>query len=446
MCLARQAGETVPKDELLKAVWPDTFVTDDGLVLSISELRRVFQADAREARVIRTIPKRGYRLVAPVEPVYGLPAGVTPAAQSSATGTHPTGDDRRRKVRVLFLPGVALLLVGLIAGSGKIRRWLSSGSNDPPIHSIAVLPLQNLSGDATQEYFSDGMTDALITDLAQIGPLKVISRTSSMQYRQTKKSLPEIARELNVDGIVEGTVQYSGDRVRITAQFIHGRSDKHLWANSYERDLRDIFTLEREVTGDIAHQIRAQIATENQVRVPQPRPVNLEALEVYLQGNSHLTKADMGPRDEELRKATDYFQHAIDADPAFAPACIGLAEAHHNLWWPSSEDFAIMRTSAEKALELAPTSADAREPWDSPNARTGTGRERRKNTDVPSRSIRTAPRPMRPSAMVSTQWKKWTRGGRRMSSPRNSTQTRIICEVPCIGEVNTTVRLNCSVG
>ena len=137
------------------------------------------------------------------------------------------------------------------------------------------------------------MTDALITDLAQIGAVRVISRTSSMQYKETKKLLPEIARELNVDAIVEGTVQRSGDRVRITAQLIEGPSDKHIWANSYERDLRDVFALEREVTGDIARQVQARLTPGSPTHIGQPRPVDPKALEAYLQGNYHLQKGMM---------------------------------------------------------------------------------------------------------------------------------------------------------
>src|ERR1700674_1630950 len=182
--------------------------------------------------------------------------------------------------------GAAVLLGAVLALTpAKFRQRFSDKSTVPPIRSLAVIPLQNLSADTAQEYFSDGMTDALITDLAQIGSLKVISRTSSMQYKQTKKSLPEIARELNVDGIVEGTVQRSGDRVRITAQLIHGPSDKHLWASSYERDTRDIFALERDLTEEIAQQVQAHLTTpHNQPAPARPRPVNVKALEAYLQG------------------------------------------------------------------------------------------------------------------------------------------------------------------
>jgi TolB-like protein/Tfp pilus assembly protein PilF len=220
------------------------------------------------------------------------------------------------------------------------------------------LPLQNLSNDPNQEYFSDGMTDALITDLAQIGSLKVISRTSSMQYKQTKKSLPEIARELNVDGIVEGTVQRSGDRVRITAQLIYGPSDKHLWADTYERDMRDVFALERDVTTDIAHQIQSQLTTKNQVALAQPRPVNLNVLEAYLQGNYLLNRMGYGAGDEKMRKAAEYFQQAIDADSSFALAYLGKAKAYGNFYRQSSENLAIVRKAALRAVDVDPTLSD----------------------------------------------------------------------------------------
>ena len=355
--LASQPGEAIPKDQLLKTIWPDTFVTDDVLVGSISELRRVFEDDAREPRFIQTIPKRGYRLIAPVEPANGALDKAAVLNHSQTGGTLTTGVSHWR-LRAAAFAGAALLLVALIASSGKIQRWLPAASSSPSIHSIAVLPLQNLSGDATQEYFSDGMTDALITDLAQASSLKVISRTSSMQYKQTKKSLPEIARELNVDGIVEGTVQRSGDRVRITAQLIHGPSDKHLWANSYERDTRDMFALERDVTEEIAGQVRARLRTPGDAPLAQSLPVSPKALDAYLQGNYYLTRGERGFNDDEKKKAAEYFQRAIDAEPGFVPAYIGLADAHDNRMLGSSEDTAIRRQVAEKALALDPSSSD----------------------------------------------------------------------------------------
>ena len=191
------------------------------------------------------------------------------------------------------------------------------------------------------------MSDALITGLSQIGSLKVISRTSSMRYKKTDKSLPEIARELNVDGIVEGTVQRFGDRVRITAQLIHGPSDRHIWADSYERDTRDAFALERDLTLEIARKIQAQLKTPNQARLAQTRPVNAKALDAYLQGNYYLNRFT----EEDTRKAQEYLQQAIDADPTFAAAYAGKALAHYGLFQGSSEDAAIARRAAERAAD-----------------------------------------------------------------------------------------------
>jgi tetratricopeptide (TPR) repeat protein len=181
-----------------------------------------------------------------------------------------------------------------------------------------------------------------------------------MQYKQTKKSLPEIARELNVDGIIEGTVQRSGDHVRITAQLIHGPSDKHIWANSYEGNVRDVFALERDVTGDIARQIQARLTTQNQPSTVESRVTNLKALEAYLQGNYHLNGYGEGSGDEEKRKAAEFFQQAIETDPNFAAAYIGLTKAHSDLLWPSSGDAEIVRRSVARVVELEPGSSDAR--------------------------------------------------------------------------------------
>jgi TolB-like protein/DNA-binding winged helix-turn-helix (wHTH) protein/Tfp pilus assembly protein PilF len=356
VCLAQHPGQSVSKEDLLQTVWPDTFVSDDVLKGSISELRRVLEDDAHEPTIIQTIPKRGYRLVATVQPVNGAPESSTenrPETQRAVVNT------RKFWMGALAVVGATLLFVFLGANFGGLRARLASKMGAPQIHSLAVLPLQNLSNDPAQEYFSDGMTDALITDLAQISSLKVISRTSSMQYRQTKMSLPEIARELNVDGIIEGTVQRSGDRVRITAQLIYGPSDKHLWAHSYERDMREVFALERDVTQEIVREVRARLTTPNQSPLAPPRPASPEVLEAYLQGNYHLSRFGEGAGDEELKKAQEYFQRAIDADPNFAPAFNGLAIAHTCLLQPSNEDFNIAKKMAERAVELDPNSSDA---------------------------------------------------------------------------------------
>src|SRR5215469_3898221 len=284
-------------------------------------------------------------------------------ARPSSLGCRASKFGQRHKTEV------SLCVLGLLVVAGaaviftldafRLRERRAGGTPIPRIQSLAVLPFDNLFGDPAQEYFSDGTTDALIGDLSQIDSLRVISRTSTMRYKKSGKSPTAIARELGVDGIVEGTVQRSGDRVRITVLLIQEPSDKRLWANTYERDLHDMFALEREVTSDIAVQVRGRIESGNQTVATQPRPVNLTALDAYLQGNYHLNKADMAPRDEEMRKAGKFFQRAIDADPDFVPAYIGLSEAHHNLWWPSSEDFEIFQGSAARALRLAPDSSEA---------------------------------------------------------------------------------------
>jgi serine/threonine protein kinase/Flp pilus assembly protein TadD len=259
---------------------------------------------------------------------------------------------------------MAVLLVTFVATSfsfnaARIRNRLRVGSSQTRIQSLAVIPLVNISGDPAQEYFSDGLTDALIADLAEIGSIKVISRTSSMQYKQTKQTLPEIAHELNVEGIIEGTVQRSGDRVRITADLIQAATDKHVWTRSYERDIRDVFTLEREVAGDIARQVQAQLTTEKEAQLAEAQSATPKALDAYLRGNYYLTRAEWSVSEDEKRTAAQYFQQAIDADSNFAPAYIGLANAHAELSRGSSEDTTIRTRAAEKALALDPNSSEA---------------------------------------------------------------------------------------
>ncbi|HYB76992.1 MAG TPA: tetratricopeptide repeat protein, partial [Candidatus Bathyarchaeia archaeon] len=308
---------------------------------------------ADHPRFIETIPRRGYRFIAPV----------TSPDSSTATEAVASSKEKEAPQNWLRWGGLAIsalvlaaLFVGLI--SYRLRQRVLE-SRAPQIQSLAVIPLTNLSDDPGQEYFSDGMTDALITELAQIGSIRVISRTSSMQYKQTRKSLPEIARELQVDGIVEGTVQRSGDRVRISAQLIQGPTDKHLWANSYERDLRDVFLLERDVAGDIARQVQARLNSDKRPPPAQPRPVNPAALEAYLQGNVHIHKFSRGSGDEELRLASVFFQQAIDAEPDFAPAYVGLSKARGGTLRSSSEDVDIAKRAAERAAELDPNFSDA---------------------------------------------------------------------------------------
>jgi TolB-like protein/DNA-binding winged helix-turn-helix (wHTH) protein len=354
--LLEHPQQIVTREQLQQRIWPkDTFVDYDlALRKSITRLREVLGDSAESPRFIETVPRRGYRFVASVSE--GRHADVITELPSSKSGwSRP-----RFRVSIVLGLGAAALLLALWGFLHRKSVGRGSVTNAPPeIHSLAVLPLQNLSNEPAQEYFSEGMTDALITDLAQISSLKVISRTSSMQYKQTKKSLPEIASELKVDGIVEGTVQRSGDRVRINAQLIHGPSDKHLWAASYERDMRDVFALERDVTEDIVRHVQERLPRADSVLVAQPRRVDGKALEAYLQGNFRLNGYGKGSGDEEKRTAAQYFQQVIDADPTFAPAYNGLANAHRNLLWPTGQDAEIAKQAAERAVALDPNFSEA---------------------------------------------------------------------------------------
>jgi TolB-like protein/DNA-binding winged helix-turn-helix (wHTH) protein/Tfp pilus assembly protein PilF len=354
--LLERPQQLVTREELQRRLWPKNTFVDYELALkkAVNRIREVLGDDAHSPRFIETIPRRGYQFIAPIsEKGDALGVVLLPPAESPK---------RQHKLKFVLLLGTGtcvLVLAVLGFVSGKLSRRGTTAGATPAIRSLAVLPLQNLPNDATQEYFSDGMTDALITELAQIGSLKVISRTSSMQYKQTKKKLPEIARELDVDGIIEGTVQRYGDRVRITAQLIEGTTDNHVWAKSYEGDAHDALALERQVTEDVARQIQAHLERSDQRPPAQSRRVNSRVLDTYLEGNYHLHRFSRGAGDEEKRKASELFQQVIDAEPDFAQAYVGMARAHYELSQGSSEDTGIVRRAAEKAVQLDPASSDA---------------------------------------------------------------------------------------
>jgi len=374
-------GEVVSREHLQKQLWPDdTFVDfETGLNTAVRKLREALADNPENPQYVETIPKHGYRFLAEVrkngtnggsfdaeKPSPVAPTNTSLGKRTIASLVETVAEYRRTKrlwvvvAAALALGGLALVLeqLNILRVPGPHERTFGA-SGASSIHSLAVLPLQNLSADPSQEYFSDGMTDALITDLAQISSLKVISRTSSMNYKQTNKSLTEIARELNVDGIIEGTVQRSGDRVRITAQLIYGPSDKHLWANSYERDVRDVFALQREVTEDIAHHVQERLTRANSAPIAPPRPVSAKVLDAYFQGSYHLEAFGKGGGDDEKRKAAEYFQQAIDTDPNFAPAYNGLANSHLALLWPSRQDAEIASKAARQSAALDPSFSDA---------------------------------------------------------------------------------------
>lgn len=241
----------------------------------------------------------------------------------------------------------------------RLPGWRSIGSNTEQVHSLAVLPLQNLSGDPEQEYFADGMTEQLTADLSKIGGVRVISRTSAMRYKGANKPLPEIARELNVDGVIEGSVQRSGNRVRITAQLIHAPSDTHLWADSYERDLRDVLSLQDEVARDIANKIKIRLTPTEQARLSSSGPVDPQAYQSYLEGRYYWNMRT----EEGLNKGIAYFRDAIEKDPHYALAYAGLAQSYITLDGygivPDKEAFPPARAAALKALQLDENLAEA---------------------------------------------------------------------------------------
>ena len=238
-------------------------------------------------------------------------------------------------------------------------RWRERGQGgDLRIGSLAVLPLENLSKDPDQEYLSDGLTEALIADLARVGGLRVISRTSAMTYKSTAKKLPQIARELNVDAVLEGSVVRSGDRVRVTAQLIDAASDRHIWANSYDRDLRDVLALQADVARAVAQEIRVTLTPQEAAHLAAQRPVNREAHEAYLRGRYLLGKGS----EHAVRQAIEYFDQAITLDPMYALPYAGLSDAYAGLRWNSHvRPHAVMpqaKAAAAKAVELNPTLAE----------------------------------------------------------------------------------------
>lgn len=299
--LLANPGQLVTREELRSRLWSsNTFVDfDHGLNKAMNKLREALGDSAEQPRFIETLARRGYRFI---------------------------GDLR--------------------SGPGQIRALL-------------VLPLEDLSRDPEQEYFADGLTEALITNLAQISALRVISRTTAMYYKGARKPLPEIARELGVEGVVAGTVLRSNGRVRISAQLIHAPTDTHLWAQSYDRDLRDILVLQTEVALSIVKEIQVKVTPDEQAQLDRSRQVDPEVYESYLKGRYHWNKRT----PESMARGADYFRHAIDKDARYAPAHVGLADSAARLgFWghvTPAQGFALAKASALQALEIDNTLSDA---------------------------------------------------------------------------------------
>jgi TolB-like protein/Tfp pilus assembly protein PilF len=304
--LVENCGRLVSKEELIARVWTDTAVTDDSVVQCLIDVRRALCDTVQ--RIIKTVPRRGY----------------------------------------IFEPEV-------IAKDTSRTNSVAA----TVIHSIAVLPLQNLSDDPGQEYFADGVTEALISSMSQIGGLRVISRTSIMRYKTSDKSLPDIARELHVDALIEGSVKKSGGRVLVTVKLVPAATDAPSWAREYEREALDILKLEREIARAVAHEIRVQVAAGENARLLSARSIHADAHEAFLLGKHHLSRGD----DQSLKQAISYFQRATEIAPDYAAPFAALSEAWTQLGIAEARYKEVepqARAAALKAIEFDDLLPEAR--------------------------------------------------------------------------------------
>lgn len=340
--LLENAGNLVNKDDLQRRIWPaDTFVDfDHGLHSAITRLREALGDSSESPRYIETLARRGYRFVAPVTEI-GNARGAEATSHQRVTGT----PDRFRRFAGSLLAGLfggaPLLALFLGFNLGGARRWLMRESN-PAIRSIAVLPLENLSGDPAQEYFADGMSDAVITDLAKIATLRVVSRTSVMRYKKTQKSAREIAKELNVDAIVEGSIGHTGNRVRISAQLIIGATDQHLWAEAYDRDVSDVLRVQEEIARSIAREIQVKLT-------PHSGLADCYTVLGVTFGVGSLSSSQV------ISQARAAAEKAIQLDDSLAEGHSALANTRLFFDW----DWAGSEAEFKRALALNPGSSNA---------------------------------------------------------------------------------------
>ncbi|PYU40945.1 MAG: hypothetical protein DMG53_22085 [Acidobacteria bacterium] len=383
--LLEHRGEMVTREELQSRLWPrNTFVDfDHSLNTAVMRLREALSDSSENPRFIETLPRRGYRFVAPVEEK-SAPLIESHPPQTARLGASPTANPNENPALSLASPefpataakksdrvlrprlfSLTIFLIVIVLAASFGFRYLPRPSvavaPQGRMTSLVVLPFENLSADKDQAYFADGMTDELIAHLAKIRSLRVISRTSSMEYKGTHKALSQIARDLNVDSVVEGTVLRSGDRVRITAELVQVATDRHLWAETYESQLGDILTLQSHVASAIVNEIRVKLTPEDQVRLATTRPVSTQSYENYLKGRYYWNKRSQ----EGLTKAIDYFQLAIEKDPNYALAYAGLADCYSIIGSaivgtvPASGVAPQARAAALKSLELDDTLAEA---------------------------------------------------------------------------------------
>ena len=382
--LLDSGGNLVTREQFHRALWPaDTFVDfDHGLNNAIKKIRDVLNDSAESPRYIETLPRLGYRFIAPLNGYSETVAVETETAfvEIEATGKsapvpgslnpQEAGEFNNSAGRVLqrrwaprwtIIGAVGVLAYLTVAGVWFRGRTAKSAAQ-PAIKSIAVLPLKNLSGDPLQEYLTDGMTEELIGRLAAIHDLRVISRTSAMQFKDTKMSAPEIAKALHVDALVEGSVIRAGNRIRVHAQLIRGATDEHLWSEEYDRDLKDVLALQSDVAQAIAGKVAVTVTGSERARLVAKRQVSPEAYESNLKGEFVLGRRTNSRADVE--RSIAYFQDAIERDPSFAQAYVGLGYAYDTLDTATyagdpQKMLTNALTAAQKALELDPELVDA---------------------------------------------------------------------------------------
>ncbi len=355
VCLAERDGDVVTKEEIMAAVWPDTYVTEDVLLRCISELRRVLEDDARQPSYIQTIHRTGYRLICPVTRIPKSQAAETEVPERGERSA--AGEEPPRQARP-WLTGtiLAAVLVLVVSGVYTIRRWLRPAPPQQAKHTVlAVLPFGNLSGDPEQEFISDGLTEEMITELGRLDPerLRVIARSSAMKYKGARKGADQIGRELKADYVLEGSVRRENGRVRVTAQLIKASDQTHVWAESFDREISGILALQGEVARVIAGHIRIALTPGAANRLAAARPVNPEAYVEYLKGRRQWHRMTVAG----FKRAGEHYQRAIELDPGYAAAWLGLADSYRlrGSWWgdlQAKDAFPIAKQRLEKVMEL----------------------------------------------------------------------------------------------
>lgn len=349
--------QLVTRQQLRERMWDRRTVVnfEQGINVAIKKVRDALGDSSDTPRYVETVARKGYRLLVPVEVIAGAihPGEEIEAARVDSDDPHPRITPHLRRI----LPYA--LGVGIVCALGfGLSDFQTRARQAAPIRSIAVLPLRDLSPDVGQEYFADGITDEIITNLAQTLPLRVISRSSVMRFKRTELPVAEIARELGVEAIVEGSVARSGDRVNVTVQLIDAAEDRHLWARTYERRLEDILTIESELSGAIASRISGTL-TSQPTKLPVARALDPQVYDLCLMGRYHWNRRTT----TDLVKAEAYYQRAIAADPTYAPAFAGLAKVYALMpqvgMVPFADSSEKSKTAARRALELDEGLAEA---------------------------------------------------------------------------------------